>query len=248
VARPITLGAPGFCKHSANAEACFGLRAPDRRPIIAFWLSHDRRKRFAVQGVVLRHGGAVPKSKSKRTMLLTAAVLLGGLAIIAVIAIRPASSRQIAAASAPATGSGAAPSRSSSDMCLVKPCSTQACDACSNQNCAPPLDGCAFIDDAGDRKLCEDLYVCFTDPKQPCTSQGDAVRCWCGTNPTTCLTAATGPLAGNGPCVDKVFAGARSTDPETIRRRFLDPVFPLGRAVRLAACRGAFCGAACGVP
>jgi hypothetical protein len=40
-----------------------------------------------------------------------------------------------------------------------------------------------------------------------------------------------------------VVAAAKSADPGTIKLRFVDPAFPLGRAVNLTSCRGSFCGA-----
>jgi hypothetical protein len=114
-------------------------------------------------------------------------------------------------------------------------------------NCAPATSSCDLIGDVAEHKLCEELYACFTDPANNCVSQGDAVKCWCGTNPTTCLTARSGPTSANGPCLDKIVAGAKSNDPPTIRERFLDPAFPLGRAVAMTGCRGAFCSSECKV-
>ena len=121
------------------------------------------------------------------------------------------------------------------------------CETCSAQNCAPATSGCDQIDSATDRALCEDLYACFTDPANDCVNEGDAVKCWCGTNPTTCLTEHSGTTSANGPCLDKILAGAKSADPATIRERFLDPAFPLGRAASLTGCRGAFCPSECKV-
>lgn len=119
------------------------------------------------------------------------------------------------------------------------------CESCSAENCTPATDGCDGIADANDRALCEDLYECFADPAHGCTIQGDPVRCWCGTHPTTCLTNATGPLAANGPCLDRLIAAAKTSDPKLIRDRFVDAKFPLGRAVNLTSCRGSFCTGEC---
>lgn len=147
------------------------------------------------------------------------------------------------------TGSvSAAAAAITSQTCVMSPCGTAACDQCTVENCIPSTDGCGRIDDPADRKLCEELYACITDPANHCTNQGDPVRCWCGTHPTTCLGHATGPLAGDGPCAQKILAAGKSTDPEDIRKRFVDAVFPLGRAVKLSHCRGSFCSAVCGVP
>ena len=38
-------------------------------------------------------------------------------------------------------------------------------------------------------------------------------------------------------------AAAKSTDASTIKLRFVDPNFPLGRAVNMTLCRGSFCSA-----
>jgi hypothetical protein len=138
--------------------------------------------------------------------------------------------------------------RSSGNNCVMTPCESTACDACTTQNCTPPTDGCGRFDDPSDARVCEDLYSCITDPANHCTNQGDPVRCWCGTNPTTCLGNPTGPLAANGPCLRQIFAAAKTTDPGVIRQRFVDAVFPIGRAVRLSSCRGSFCSSECAVP
>jgi hypothetical protein len=119
------------------------------------------------------------------------------------------------------------------------------CESCSAQNCTAATDGCDGIVDSGDRALCEDLYDCFADAAHDCTIQGDPVRCWCGTHPTTCLTHATGPLSANGPCLDRLIAAAKTADPKLIRDRFVDANFPLGRAVNLTSCRGSFCTGEC---
>jgi hypothetical protein len=134
-------------------------------------------------------------------------------------------------------------------MCGTMPpthCDGAACDQCTLDNCFPETDGCDLITDPADKKLCEDAYACFVAATHPgsvvpgrCTNQGDPNKCWCGTNPTTCLTEMA---AANGPCRDLVVAAAKSADPGTIQLRFVDPGFPLGRAVNLSSCRGSFCG------
>jgi hypothetical protein len=130
--------------------------------------------------------------------------------------------------------------------CASTHCDGPACEQCTTDNCFPPTDGCDLITDPADKQLCETLYGCFVAPTHPgtsipgpCTNQGDPTRCWCGTNPTTCLTD---PAAANGPCRDAVVAAAKTADPGTIKLRFVDPAFPLGRAVNLSSCRGSFCG------
>ena len=121
------------------------------------------------------------------------------------------------------------------------------CDSCTGENCSAKTDGCDTVADPADRRLCEELYACFMDPSNHCVTQGDSLKCWCGTNPTTCVTANEGPTRANGPCLDKIFAAGRSTDADTIRHRFVDATFPLGRAVNLALCRGTFCASDCKV-
>jgi hypothetical protein len=122
------------------------------------------------------------------------------------------------------------------------------CDRCTTENCvAGTDDGCDSIADASDRKLCEDLYACFSDPQHSCVIQGDPLRCWCGTNMTTCVTDNAGPTQANGPCVKQVFAAAKTSDADTIFHQFLNADLPLGRAARLTACRGTFCSGDCKV-
>jgi hypothetical protein len=122
------------------------------------------------------------------------------------------------------------------------------CEGCTKENCTPTTDGCDELADATDRKLCEELYACFTDPANvSCVIAGDPTRCWCGTHLVSCVTDDDGPKRANGPCVNQVLAAARSEVADTIWKRFLDPSFPVGRAVRLTTCRGAFCPAECKV-
>jgi len=120
------------------------------------------------------------------------------------------------------------------------------CDKCTTENCNPGTDdGCDSIADAGDRKLCEDLYACISDPRNNCVIDGDPVRCWCGTNVLTCLSHSSGPGQANGPCLQQIFAAAKSTDADVIYHQFLNADLPLGRATRLSVCRGAFCKSNC---
>jgi hypothetical protein len=122
------------------------------------------------------------------------------------------------------------------------------CDKCTSENCNPGTDdGCDSIADAGDRKLCEDLYSCIADPRNNCVIDGDPVRCWCGTNMLTCWNTNSGAAQANGPCLQQIFAAAKSTDADVVFHHFLDAELPLGRAVRLSVCRGAFCKSNCNV-
>jgi hypothetical protein len=144
-------------------------------------------------------------------------------------------------------------------------CAGAACDQCSFDvgtdicstspdgcfNCVPSTDGCDTIADPTDRQLCEDAYGCFTNPANNCVVQGDVTTCWCGTNTATCQTDNTAPTMANGPCLDVITRAARLTaatyDSATVLLHFVDPDFPLGRAVNLVTCRANFCSAECGV-
>lgn len=186
-------------------------------------------------------------SNSAKALILSAAVAVA-------IAVALVATRRDDAAATPGAGTsqaaraGGKSADGSAARCDMTPCEGNVCDTCTTQNCIPSSDGCGRFTDATDKKLCEDLYACITDPANHCTNQGDPVRCWCGSNPTTCLNNATGPKAANGPCLQQILAAAKSADPEIVRQRFVDAVFPLGRAVRLSSCRGSFCSTECAVP
>ena len=120
-----------------------------------------------------------------------------------------------------------------------------ACEACTTDNCIPSTDGCDTLASASDRALCEDLYACFTDSNNRCVTQGDPSACWCGTQVDTCATSNDPVTQANGPCLQKVFAAAKTTDAASIKQRLVDPDYPLGRAVNLISCRGVFCAAEC---
>jgi|GEM_PF-5389894 len=136
--------------------------------------------------------------------------------------------------------------------CVPTHCAGGVCDSCTVENCVPATDGCDAITDPADKALCEAAYACFVTPTFACVTQGDPLKCWCGTNPTTCVTSNADPTKANGPCLNAVIAAARLTpatyDAATIKQRFVDPSFPLGRAVNLTSCRGSFCNAECSVP
>ena len=122
-----------------------------------------------------------------------------------------------------------------------------ACEKCTSDNCAPGDDGCDAIADATDRKVCEELYACFSDSHLNCSIKGDPLRCWCGTNMLTCYSDTSGPGAANGPCVKQVLAAAKTNEADTIFHQFLNADLPLGRAARLNVCRGYFCSNDCNV-
>ncbi len=115
-------------------------------------------------------------------------------------------------------------------------------DICSKSadgcyNCIVGSEGDGALKSDSDRQLCADLYVCLRDNK--CVRGGDPSPCWCGTAKGGC---ADGSDPANGPCLRQVIAAAKSNDPGTINIRFIDPTYPVGCAVNLAACRSNFCG------
>ena len=132
--------------------------------------------------------------------------------------------------------------------CKLVPCAGPVCDKCSTENCPIATAGCQGLTDKADRRLCEKLYECYNDPKNHCTTpEGDVTRCWCGTNPTTCITDNDGPTKANGPCAALVLEAGKSKDAAEIRYRFSDPKYPLGLAANLTNCRGGFCAHECGI-
>jgi hypothetical protein len=158
---------------------------------------------------------------------------------------------------------GGSPGTCTAGTCAAGPVCTDpthcpiggACDQCQVNNCSPSTDGCDTLTDPTAKKLCQDLYACFTNPANNCLlpgNQGDAIPCWCGTNPTTCVSANSGPTKANGPCLDLVTQGAGLTaatyDAATIKARLINPAFPLGRAINLTSCEGQFCNAECSIP
>jgi hypothetical protein len=165
-------------------------------------------------------------------------VVAAGVVVTALVTRRDAASTAVAANATPGQPVVAPP--------VAPPGS--ACAVCTAQNCIPTTDGCDRVTDPTDRKLCQDVYACFTNADYKCVSQGDPLKCWCGKQPTTCVTANEPPKQADGPCLEKVFAAAKTRDAATVRSRFVDPSLPIGRAVRLSLCRGSFCTAECGVP
>ncbi len=138
--------------------------------------------------------------------------------------------------------------------------SPAACCDCTPTNCAlaphpDGTDGCSGIADPTQRALCVTAAQCFSAPTHPgstvspgpCTTSGDAARCFCGTSGAACFSMAG---AANGPCTAEVFGAAGTNDPATIRGLFTSSASPLGRAVNLIACQGIFCADAtsCSIP
>jgi hypothetical protein len=135
------------------------------------------------------------------------------------------------------------------DLCDSSP------DGCFN--CDPSTMGCDLLTDPNDKILCQNLYACLVAPTHPgdatfpnfCISAGgDPIPCWCGSNSLTCVQSNAPPTQANGPCLQQIFAAAKTTDAATINARFIDPTFPLGAAANLAICRGSFCPSECVLP
>lgn len=131
----------------------------------------------------------------------------------------------------------------------------EACNRCTDDNCNTSTDGCdvGHFQLPSDALLCEALYACLR--AQHCTADADgdaypdkdaSLWCWCGlakdADPTVCFNE---PGQAAGPCLAEVEKAAKTSVPSTIRLRFVDPQFPLGRAVNLANCRAGFCGDVC---
>jgi hypothetical protein len=141
------------------------------------------------------------------------------------------------------------------DLCSFGPTDSPKCATFENgcNNAEDSLRGCDGFSDPKDKKACEDLIACTMSAG--CLTpgnQGDLIPCWCGTNPTTCVSANDGPTKANGPCLAQVTAAARLTpdtyDASTIRQRQKDSAFPLARASILLNDRGMYCNKECGIP
>ena len=141
---------------------------------------------------------------------------------------------------------GAAGTGGSASTCPTEPGTTNAtCETCTSTNCTVGpngTDGCCLAS-ATDQALCVALYTCFIS--NACTQYGDPTKCFCGTSDSQTCWAAAG--AANGPCVAETTAAAKAQDLPTIRARFISPLFPIGRAVNLAACRGGLCMTECSI-
>jgi hypothetical protein len=132
-------------------------------------------------------------------------------------------------------------------ICAELPDSMTTCADCTNANCSigfSGTDGCCGLTDPADQTLCKALYACIAANTASCTSSGDPTQCFCGTTNDPCFTT---DGAANGPCAAQFIAAAKTTDAAQIHDRFVSPKFPIGRAVNLTACRGAFCQAECGI-
>jgi hypothetical protein len=123
---------------------------------------------------------------------------------------------------------------------------SDSCNECTATNCAlgdMGTDGCCGLTDEAERKLCRAAFACIARNALTCVMSGDATACFCGTSGALCF-AQRGKA--NGPCVAEVIAASKTDDPAAILDRFISPKFPIGRAINLSACRGAFCSMECG--
>jgi hypothetical protein len=116
-----------------------------------------------------------------------------------------------------------------------------ACNTCTTMQCDPMTDGCDQFTDSLKHQRCTDLYACIR--ANHCAEAGDPTPCWCGTTPyAMCITV---PGSANGACTMQVQDAADSQDPNLIKQRFVNPMFPVGGAVNLSVCRGSFCPTEC---
>ena len=188
-----------------------------------------------------------PSSNGKSKSIVIA---VGG-AVVLVVAVaafmRGSAGGGGSAAQSAVGASGKAVAARSGD-CTPTHCITPECEACSTQNCNGPEHGCDRLATASERKMCEEVYACFNDPANKCVAEGDSLKCWCGTNPTTCVTSNEAPTQANGPCREKVFEGVASRDAATVWQRFVDKAYPVSYAANLTLCRGTFCKAECKIP
>jgi len=151
--------------------------------------------------------------------------------------------------------------------CLPSHCAGQDCDLCSFgptdsprcatfengcNNCQNSERGCDVLTDPKDKKLCEDVLACVLGSS--CLipgNQGDLIPCWCGTKPTTCVTANAAPDKANGPCLAQITAAAGlapdAYDAPTIRAHLSDSS-PLALASKVLSCRGMYCNKECNIP
>ena len=103
------------------------------------------------------------------------------------------------------------------------------------------------------RRPCETLYACLRT--QHCTSDVNkdllpdkeslSVVLVGGLAPDADSTDGSPGRKGDGPLPGRDRQGRPYLDPSTIRLRFADPAYPLGRAANLANCRASFCGDVC---
>lgn len=120
------------------------------------------------------------------------------------------------------------------------------CQSCTAGNCSvgpTGTDGCCGLADPADVALCQALSACIGTNASTCVSSGDPTGCFCGTVGGDCFSTGV----ADGVCAPQFRAAAKTTVPATILERFVSPVFPIGRAVNMTACRGNFCGSECGL-
>jgi hypothetical protein len=116
-----------------------------------------------------------------------------------------------------------------------------ACVACEKKECDPVMVGCEALGTGEERMLCNNVLACIRSTK---CAKGDTIEpCFCGSAKLEdCLTG-----VADGPCFDEMEAAARptSSDPSDraveIATRWVNPKYPIGRAVSLAQCDGSTC-------
>ena len=132
--------------------------------------------------------------------------------------------------------------------CKMKPCGGPVCDKCVNENCDVTTTGCQSIADAADRRLCEDLYACFSESGPRLHQSGRPSEVLVRDEPHDLHHRQLGTDKGElGSAPSWFSAAAKTEEASEIRYRFLDPKFPLGRAANLVVCRGGFCGKECSI-
>jgi hypothetical protein len=142
-----------------------------------------------------------------------------------------------------ASGEGAAGGTSGSVVaaCAHDPTHDEgtACESCTRDNCVPAIDGCDDLPSDAKVAACQRLYCCIRGNACALDSVRGVLSCWCGSaDYGICWTNSA---AANGACLVEIREAADTIDAATIKQRFVDPSYALGRAVNLATCRASYC-------
>jgi cysteine-rich repeat protein len=125
---------------------------------------------------------------------------------------------------------------SSSQSCLVKLNSTDACAMCTCNKCTTQVMACQGASSADEAMSCDAMVKCGR--ASGCRNPG----CLCGTlDVISCLLAG----GGNGPCTKEVLAAAETNAVATVQSRATDTNYPLGRANALGQCVDMNCATEC---
>jgi hypothetical protein len=116
-----------------------------------------------------------------------------------------------------------------------------ACVACEKKQCDPEMVGCDALANGEDRRLCNNVLACIRSTQ---CAKGDTIEpCLCGSVKLEhCLDDIP-----DGPCFDEMDAAAHATATNPSERaieiaaRWVNPKYPIGRAVSLAQCDGSTC-------